>query len=73
MGEALERWQNHEGYITRAGDGIHMPGLPNDTRLSDRELYVYYAAFTLGLEIGIMVAAEEETAAQVIEEIIGED
>ena len=68
MGEALERWQNHEGYITRAGDGIHMPGLPNDTRLSDRELYVYYAAFALGLEIGAMVAVEDETALQRIEQ-----
>lgn len=73
MREALDRWQHHEGYITRAGDGIHMPGLPNDRRLSDRELYVYYAAFTLGLEIGAMVAVEDETAAQVIEEIIGDD
>lgn len=73
MGGALDKWENHEGYITRGNDGTHMPALPNDTRLNDRELYVYYAAFTLGLEIGIMVAAEEETAAQVIEEIIGED
>jgi len=73
MREALDRWQHHEGYITRASDGIHMPGLPNDRRLSDRELYVYYAAFMLGLEIAIQAMQGDEAAAQVMDEIIGED
>jgi hypothetical protein len=73
MGEALERWQNHEGYITRAGDGTHMPSLPNDTRLSDRELYIYYAALMLGTEVAIQAMQGDEAAAQVMDEIIGED
>lgn len=72
-GEALDRWQNHEGYIMQTDEGTHMPALPNDTRLSDRELYVYYAAFMLGLEIAIQAMQGDEAAAQVMEEIIGDD
>ena len=73
MAGALDKWENHEGYITRASDGTHMPSLPNDTRLSDRELYIYYAAVMLGMEIAIQAMQGDEAAAQVMDEIIGED
>jgi hypothetical protein len=73
MGGALDKWENHEGYITRASDGTHMPSLPNDTLLNDRELYIYYAAVMLGMEIAIQAMQGDEAAAQVIEEIIGDD
>ena len=70
MAGALDRWLHHEGYITRAGDGTHMPSLPNDTRLSDRELYIYYAALMLGTEVAIEAMTGDKAAAALMDEIL---
>lgn len=49
---------------------IYVPELPGETRLSDRELYIYYAAFTLGMEAGIAAMEGSEAAAEFVERLL---
>ena len=49
---------------------IYVPELPGETRLNDRELYIYHAAFILGMEAAIAAMEGSKEAAAVIERLL---
>ena len=49
---------------------IYIPELPGETRLSDRELYIYYAAFTLGMEAAVAAMEGSKDAAEFVERLL---
>ena len=63
----MDKWQHHEGYIT---PNREMPSLPRDNQLTDRELYIYYAALLLGVEIAIQAMEGDKAAAALMDEIL---
>ena len=59
----------YANHIYEAG-AIYIPELPGETRLSDRELYIYYAAFTLGMESAIAAMEGSKEAAEFVERLL---
>jgi hypothetical protein len=49
---------------------IYIPELPGETRLNDRELYIYYVAFTLGMEAAVAAMEGSKAAADFIERLL---
>lgn len=59
----------YANHIYEAG-AIYVPELPGESRLTDRELYIYYAAFTSGVEAAMAAMEGSKEAADFIEKLL---
>lgn len=59
----------YANHIYEAG-AIYVPELPGETRLNDRELYIYLSAFTLGVEVAVAATEGSKAAAEFIEKLL---